>query len=61
VVVNPENFNFHYFYVMKNEEDSTMIWERGIGRSLKSKDLESFRSVEDEFIGTPAKVKIQMF
>lgn len=35
-----------------------MIWERGAGRSLKSEDLESFRCVEDEFIGTPAKVKI---
>lgn len=37
------NFSFRYFYVIRNDETGSMIWERGNGRYLKSSDLRSFR------------------
>ena len=46
---------------MKNEEEQTMIWERGSGRSLSSHDLDLFRTVSEELSSTPIEIKAQVY
>jgi hypothetical protein len=60
IEVSPNSFHIRYFYVMKNEADSTMIWERGFGRLLTSDNIDRFRIVNDEFYDSPLQIKAQM-
>lgn len=46
---------------MKNEVDSTMIWERGNGRLMSSDNLDVFRKVTADFIDSPMSLKVQKY
>ncbi|CAD8118214.1 unnamed protein product [Paramecium sonneborni] len=59
-IVDSMNFSFRYFYVIRNDETGSMIWERGNGRYLKSSDLRSFRQVQDQYAKSPIKIKTQL-
>ncbi|CAD8198165.1 unnamed protein product [Paramecium octaurelia] len=59
-IVDPMNFSFRYFYVIRNDENGSMIWERGNGRYLKSSDLRSFRQVQNAYANSPIKIKTQL-
>ncbi|CAD8193164.1 unnamed protein product [Paramecium pentaurelia] len=59
-IVDPMNFSFRYFYVIRNDENGAMIWERGNGRYLKSSDLRSFRQVQNTYANSPIKIKTQL-
>ncbi|CAD8107704.1 unnamed protein product [Paramecium sonneborni] len=59
-IVDPMNFSFRYFYVIRNEENGSMIWERGNGRYLKSSDLRSFRQVQNTYSKSPIKIKTKL-
>ncbi|CAD8086749.1 unnamed protein product [Paramecium sonneborni] len=60
-IVNPLNFFFRYYYVIRNDETGNMIWERGNGRYLKTADLSSIRQVLDQYDHHPIKVKTQIY
>ncbi|CAD8131561.1 unnamed protein product [Paramecium pentaurelia] len=60
-IVNPLNFFFRYYYVIRNDETGNMIWERGNGRYLKTADLSSIRQVLDQYDLHPIKVKTQIY
>ncbi|CAK66715.1 unnamed protein product (macronuclear) [Paramecium tetraurelia] len=59
-IVDSMNFSFRYFYVIRNDDTGSMIWERGNGRFLKSSDLRSFRQVQDQYAKSPIKIKTQL-
>ncbi|KAM3140330.1 hypothetical protein pb186bvf_007490 [Paramecium bursaria] len=61
VQVDPTNFAFKYYYVIRNDDNNTMVWERGKGRSLCSADLQAFRVVDEEFKLSPLKIKSQLY
>lgn len=37
--IDPVGFWIRYYYVMKNERQSTMVWERGPGRVVQASDF----------------------